>query len=81
MANASHDQNRRPTLLAVSSVDGLTPEKIYVNPTTHAMKVDLLLPETTTPTAVPDNGKIYTKADNKLYFQDGSGVEHTVAFV
>ena len=41
----------------------------------------LTIAETTTPTAVPDNGKVYTKADNLLYFQDGAGVEHTVAFV
>ena len=37
--------------------------------------------EMTTPTAVPDYGAVYTKSDNKLYFQDGAGVEHTVAFV
>lgn len=36
--------------------------------------------ETTTPTAVADYGKIYTKADNKLYFQDGAGNEHELAF-
>ena len=41
----------------------------------------LTLSETTTPTAVADFGKLYTKSDNKLYFQDGAGVEHTVAFV
>lgn len=36
------------------------------------------LRETTTPTAVGDWGKVYTKNDNKLYFQDGAGTEHTV---
>ena len=41
----------------------------------------LTLSETTTPTAVADFGKVYTKSDNKLYFQDGAGTEHTVAFV
>lgn len=41
----------------------------------------LHLPEITTPTAIADFGAIYTKADNKLYFQDGAGVEHEVAFV
>lgn len=41
----------------------------------------LTLAETTTPTAVADYGKIYTKADNKLYFQDGAGTEHEIAFV
>lgn len=39
------------------------------------------LKETTTPTAVADWGAIYTKNDNKVYFQDGAGVEHEVAFV
>lgn len=32
--------------------------------------------ETTTPTAIANNGAIYTKADNALYFQDGAGDEH-----
>ena len=38
----------------------------------------LTLKETTTPTADTNYGKIYTKSDNALYFQDGAGVEHTV---
>ena len=33
------------------------------------------LRETTTPSAVTDKGKIYTKADGRFYFQDGAGVE------
>jgi len=37
--------------------------------------------ETSTPSAVANYGAIYTKNDNKLYFQDGAGTEHTVAFV
>lgn len=37
--------------------------------------------ETTTPTADADYGKVYTKADNKMYFQDGAGTEHEIAFV
>ena len=37
--------------------------------------------ETTTPGAIVDYGAIYCKADNKLYFQDGAGAEHEVAFV
>lgn len=41
----------------------------------------LSLKEASTPTADTDFGKIYTKNDNKLYFQDGAGVEHEVAFV
>ena len=38
----------------------------------------LTLKETTTPTAVADHAKLYTKTDNKLYFQDGAGTEHEV---
>lgn len=39
------------------------------------------LKEITTPVAVPDYGAIYTKTDNKLYFQDGAGVEHEIFIV
>ena len=41
----------------------------------------LMLKESATPTADTNYGKIYTKTDNKLYFQDGAGTEHEVAFV
>ena len=40
----------------------------------------LALKETTTPTALAAHGKIYTKSDNKLYFQDGAGTEHEISF-
>ena len=40
----------------------------------------LRLNETSTPTASENFGKIYTKSDNKLYFQDGAGSEHEIAF-
>ena len=36
------------------------------------------LTETTTPGAIANTGAVYTKADNKLYFQDGDGAEHTI---
>ena len=41
MAQASRDQNYVTTLLAVSSVDGVTPVTLYANPTTHRLLVDL----------------------------------------
>jgi hypothetical protein len=41
----------------------------------------LMMTETTTPTADTNYGKVYCKNDNKLYFQDGAGAEHEVAFV
>ena len=41
----------------------------------------LNLKETTTPSADANYGKVYTKSDNKLYFQDGAGNEHEIALV
>lgn len=38
---ASRDQNNIPSLLAVSSVDGTSTVKVYANPTTHRLLVDL----------------------------------------
>ena len=40
----------------------------------------LMLKETTTPTADANYGKIYTKNNNKLYFQTGAGVEKEISF-
>ena len=40
----------------------------------------LALKERATPTADTNYGKVYTKTDNKLYFQDGAGTEHEIAF-
>lgn len=58
---------------------------IGVGPLTNMAKGDLVLEggslvlkEITTPTADANYGKIYTKSDNNLYFQDGAGVESTV---
>ncbi len=36
----------------------------------------LTIKETTTPSARTNYGKIYTKSNNELFFQDGSGKEH-----
>lgn len=41
MSNAKRDQNSVPTLLGVSSVDGVTPTLIAVNPSTGRVLVDL----------------------------------------
>jgi len=40
MAEAPRDNNRVPTILATSNVDGVTPLPIYVDPTTHFVQVD-----------------------------------------
>lgn len=41
MADAKRDQNFVTTLLAVSSVDGITPVTLYADPVTHRLLVDL----------------------------------------
>lgn len=41
MANASTDDNSKPTLIGVSSSDGTTPIKVYVDPVTHRLLVDI----------------------------------------
>ncbi len=38
--NAHFDENHVPTLLAVSSVDGVTPVTVYADPSTHRLLVD-----------------------------------------
>lgn len=37
MADASRDNNNVPTLIAVSSADGVTPVRVYADPTTHRL--------------------------------------------
>lgn len=41
MANAKRDQNFVPTLIGVSSSDGITPTRVYVDPVTHRLLVDI----------------------------------------
>ena len=41
MAQAKRDENRIPTLLAVSNADGITPVTLWADPTTHRLLVDL----------------------------------------
>lgn len=41
MADAKRDGNWVPTLIGVSSVDGVTPTLVYVDPTTHRLYVDI----------------------------------------
>jgi hypothetical protein len=40
MTNAYHDENGVPTLIGVSSSDGFTPVRAWVDPTTHRLLVD-----------------------------------------
>lgn len=41
MPNAERDENRVTTLIAVSSADGITPVKLYADPVTHRLLVDV----------------------------------------
>lgn len=41
MANAYRDENSVPVLIAASSTDGFTPVRVYADPTTHRLLVDL----------------------------------------
>jgi hypothetical protein len=58
---------------------------IITNQTTESTRItcagQIHLMETSTPTAIPNYGAIYCKNDNKIYFQDGAGTEHEIAFV
>ena len=77
-------------LQCITDTGGDDTLKLYVNGVNTVNNTDtttifehgeMCIKEITTPTAKPDYGKIYTKADNKLYFQDGAGNEHEVGFV
>ena len=41
MSNAYRDENNVPTLIASSNVDGKTPIRLYADPITHRLLVDL----------------------------------------
>ncbi len=63
-------------------------QNITINALTVSAHYDLMLAgdgvlglkEAATPTADATYGKLYCKDDNLLYFQDGAGAEHVVAF-
>lgn len=41
MSNAYRDENSVPTLIASSNVDGFTPVRVYADPVTHRLLVNL----------------------------------------
>lgn len=41
MANAYRDENNVPTLIAASNADGKTPVRLYADPVTHRLLVDV----------------------------------------
>lgn len=77
MADAKRDDNYVPTLIAVSSADGVTPVRVYADPTTHRLLVDNsgqvtsgTIAPNTTPSAL---GLIYIKTDTaKVYISTGT---------
>lgn len=84
---------KNPTIGAIenhndlSGLQGSALNEYYHLKATEQDKVSKLdsgyvqLTEITTPATILNNGLIYTKADNKLYFKDGAGTEHEIAFV
>jgi len=56
MGNAIHDDNRIPSLLAVSSSDGTTPVTLWADPTTHR----LLVSSTGSVSPLTTKGDVYT---------------------
>lgn len=65
--------------IPIKRIGGVISPKIPGD-TFAGIKVDeeITLKEITTPTPVENYGKVYTKADNQLYFQDGAGNEHLI---
>lgn len=75
-----------PKILTTDNTVEYTPDsdyepatKKYVDDNTGLNEGVVTLKETTTPTPVADYGKLYTKTDNRLYFQDGAGEENELA--
>ena len=69
MANAERDENNVPTLLGASSADGVTPVRVYANPTTHRLLTDTT-PGLTGPGASTDNAVVRWDGATGLTVQD-----------
>jgi hypothetical protein len=54
--------------------------EFYANSTLFNGSIDLK-EMGTSPSTFSGYGRLYTKSDNKLYFKDGDGTEHEVAFI
>lgn len=75
MANAIHDQNFVPSLLAVSNADGITPVPVYADPVTHRLLVSTASQSGVgAPSAVPTSlGQIYVDTNvAKIYISTGT---------
>lgn len=75
MAQASRDQNKVTTLLAVSNADGSTPVAVYADPLTHRLLVQTVASSGsgapgTTPSAI---GQMYIDTTGiKVYVSTGT---------
>lgn len=67
MAQAYRDENYVPTLIAVSNADGQTPVRLWADPITHRLLVDV------------SGGTIGTFVDNEIV--TGSGTSWTLAHI
>lgn len=75
MANAARDENNVPTLIAASTADGLTPVRVYADPTSHRLLVQgSSLQGVVAPASTPAYvGQQYTDtAAKKIYFATGT---------
>lgn len=81
MSDAKRDANMVPTLLGVSSSDGITPVPVYVDPITHRVLVSSASNAYTieTPTGTVDgsnqsftvtNTPVYIISDGATYFEN-----------
>ena len=76
MAEARRDQNFRTTILAVSSVDGVTPVDVYADPVSHRLLVSypsaLVIDKTITP-AGTTGARTINKGAGSVNFAAGAG--------
>jgi hypothetical protein len=70
MANAKHDENSIATLIAVSSADNSTPVRLWADPVTHRLLVDLAgggVVELTATGTVDGSNQVFTFVEKPSY--------------
>jgi hypothetical protein len=81
MADAKRDANFIPTLLAVSSADGVTPVVLWADPTTHRLLVDLgtSVGDVTGPSSATNNALVRFNGTTGKIIQDYTSGAPTVS--
>ena len=74
MADAKRDNNQVTTLLAVSNADGITPVRLWADPTTHRLLVSVTTSGTTGITWTEITGTSQTAAVNNGYVANNAGL-------